>query len=345
MGTSETEVRLLKCNRKGIIIRKKASDYEIKEKCNDLKLIYKYRYSMKHDTHIVCSCEIHKDKGDLDITWSHLKNAKYGCKYCAGKGKDISDYYDKIDMLKVEILSDYIGYEKKIKCRCKTCGFEFETMPKTLIQGKYYCPECSKTQRGISRRTNPEIYKKKVYKDNPDILLLESYTRSKDKIKCRCKKCGHEWSSCASNILSEHIRCPACSSSKSEDQLAGILASLNLNYERKVRFKECRYKKPLEFDFIIYDNNKNITFACEYDGEQHYMPIQYTSKQTAESHLEITQIRDKIKNEYCKSNDIIMIRIPYWEKNNMESFLIKKLKENKLDYILTETVTTTGCLQ
>ena len=54
---------------------------------------------MKHDTHIVCSCEIHKDKGDLDITWSHLKNAKYGCKYCAGKGKDISDYYDKIDML------------------------------------------------------------------------------------------------------------------------------------------------------------------------------------------------------------------------------------------------------
>ena len=98
-----------------------------------------------------------------------------------------------------------------------------------------------------------------MYKDNPDILLLESYTRSKDKIKCRCKKCGHEWSSCASNILSEHIRCPVCSSSKSEDQLAGILTSLNLNYERKVRFKECRYKKPLEFDFIIYDNNKNIT--------------------------------------------------------------------------------------
>ena len=40
------------------------------------------------------------------------------------------------------------------------------------------------------------------------------------------------------------------------------------------------------------------------------------------------KIRDTIKTEYCKKNNIKLIRIPYWEINNIEEILNKEI--NKL---------------
>ena len=37
------------------------------------------------------------------------------------------------------------------------------------------------------------------------------------------------------------------------------------------------------------------------------------------------QIRDDIKNEYCFTNDIQLIRIPYWDYDIIESIIINEL--------------------
>ena len=34
-----------------------------------------------------------------------------------------------------------------------------------------------------------------------------------------------------------------------------------------------------------------------------------------------TQERDKIKNQYCKDNDIKLIRIPYWDIDKIDNIL------------------------
>jgi len=34
-----------------------------------------------------------------------------------------------------------------------------------------------------------------------------------------------------------------------------------------------------------------------------------------------TQIRDKIKNDFCKDNNITLIRLPYYEVNNFKIIL------------------------
>ncbi len=39
-----------------------------------------------------------------------------------------------------------------------------------------------------------------------------------------------------------------------------------------------------------------------------------------------TQVNDKIKNQYCIDNSIPLIRIPYWEFNNMEYIIDNVLK-------------------
>ncbi|MCB2320474.1 hypothetical protein LGK98_06505 [Clostridium tagluense] len=55
--------------------------------------------------------------------------------------------------------------------------------------------------------------------------------------------------------------------------------------------------------------------CIEYDGEMHYKETTLGNK------LKQQQLHDKIKNNYCKDNNINLIRIPYWEKNNIEQIL------------------------
>ena len=60
----------------------------------------------------------------------------------------------------------------------------------------------------------------------------------------------------------------------------------------------------LRLDFYIEYNNKK--YVIEFDGEQHYRPIDFFG---GNEDFELTQLRDAIKNEYCIKNNITMIRI------------------------------------
>lgn len=102
--------------------------------------------------------------------------------------------------------------------------------------------------------------------------------------------------------------------SKGELYIEEILQSLNIDYERQKRFKDCKNKKQLPFDFYI--SNHNI--CIEYDGEQHYKPIDFWGGETR--FLE-RQLNDKIKNDYCSKNNITLLRIPY-TKSKQEIFEI-----------------------
>lgn len=37
--------------------------------------------------------------------------------------------------------------------------------------------------------------------------------------------------------------------------------------------------------------------------------------------FKLTQIRDKIKNKFCEENNINLLRIPYWELDNIKKVL------------------------
>lgn len=58
------------------------------------------------------------------------------------------------------------------------------------------------------------------------------------------------------------------------------------------------------------------------------MPVNWNGKMSDEElnrAFELVQSHDKIKTEYCKEQNIQLIRIPYWEKNNIECFLFDNL--------------------
>ena len=63
-------------------------------------------------------------------------------------------------------------------------------------------------------------------------------------------------------------------------------------------------KGVFKFDFYIEDS-----YLVEYDGSQNFIPSNKGWNDL--EHFEKTQRRDKCKNEYCRKNNIPLIRIPY----------------------------------
>ena len=43
-----------------------------------------------------------------------------------------------------------------------------------------------------------------------------------------------------------------------------------------------------------------------------------------EENLEARKLRDALKNSYCRENNLKLIRIPYWDYDNIESILKKE---------------------
>ena len=92
------------------------------------------------------------------------------------------------------------------------------------------------------------------------------------------------------------------------------------------RYDDCRDKYPLPFDRFC----EELNLIIEYDGEWHYMLIPFIDKEEARKHLKTMQYHDTIKNEYCKTNNINIIRVPYWEKGNMENYIKDEMRKLNL---------------
>lgn len=86
--------------------------------------------------------------------------------------------------------------------------------------------------------------------------------------------------------------------------VAQILENNNIQYVPQYRFDDCKYKGQLSFDFYLPEYN----ICIEYQGKQHYVPIEYFGGQ---KNFETQIHRDNIKKEYCNKNNILLIDIPY----------------------------------
>ena len=103
----------------------------------------------------------------------------------------------------IEIKSKYYQARKPVKCKCRKCGYEWESMPTNLLRG-HGCPNCS----GHAAVTNEEFVTI-LSKVNPNITLLSKYTNLQDKVSCICKNCGYKWDARADHLLHGH-GCPNC---------------------------------------------------------------------------------------------------------------------------------------
>lgn len=97
---------------------------------------------------------------------------------------------------------------------------------------------------------------------------------------------------------------PNVKRSSGETEVYNYLTTRAIKFIEQHKFDGCVHKKPLPFDFYLPGFN-----ACiEYDGKQHYEPVEYFGGQAA---FDAQKIRDTIKDVYCYDNGIELLRISY----------------------------------
>ena len=223
---------------------------------------------------------------------------------------------------------EYIGVLYKYEYQC-ALGHVWIASASSIINNKTWCPKCGNIHKGnILRKKNGIEYLNNLARKNNGICLSTSYQTVNNKYKWKCQN-GHIWLAIAKHI-SNGTWCPICNKeSKGEKEISRILNELNVNYIREYTFNDCRGKKqPFRFDFYLPDYNCCI----EYDGEQHFI---HRETGIFENKLEKIKESEIIKTNYCKKNNIKLIRIPYGFKKKLKKILtIEHTNEfkNSVDY-------------
>lgn len=292
---------------------KKSNTYSFICKANK-KHNNKYDYSkceyITNNIKVKIICPLH---GTFEQTPnSHLSGN--GCPECAGKNKNTLDFIEasiKIHSTKYDYSSTvYVNSRTNLKIICPTHGI-FIQLPSSHLAGNGCCKcsgrERSNTQSFINIAT--EIHNRKY-----NYSLVE-YNNNSSKVKIICPTHGIFVQSPNKHLAGRG--CPNCNSSKGERLIRKILIDLNIQHEPQYRLVDCVNINKLPFDFGVF-HNKRIC-CIEYQGLQHYVPVNFGSKTIKAEHLlEKIQKRDAIKRQYCIDNNIPLLILKYDENDLME---------------------------
>lgn len=217
-------------------------------------------------------------------------------------------------------LSTYQSLAFKMKIICSEHGI-FEQQCAAHLRGNG-CPTCSMINNAEKQMISIEEFlekSKEIHNDKYDYSLIIKREIYSDKAHIICPIHGE-----FKQRFTAHIHgsgCPKCKTSKGELKILKELERLNIDYDYQYVFDDClsTKNKPLIFDFYLPDLNMCI----EYDGKQHYKPIKHFGGEKA---FKRRQEYDRIKNEYCRVNNIQLLRIRYDEFNEIENILNKYLR-------------------
>lgn len=215
----------------------------------------------------------------------------------------------------INLISDYLGTHEQSSFECLIDGCVWQSTPRNVLRDKLACPCCKSKAQSLRQTWSNEYYVSKLSEVTKDIISLEPYITSYTKIKHKCKKCNYEWMIEPNEVLSRHI-CPNCNKTLGEAKISDYLSENDILYQPQKTFDGLKYKKTLFYDFYLPEFNMLI----EYDGEFHCSPI------FSEEAFEHEKKRDKLKTKYAMENNIALLRIPYWEYDNINNILDEKLR-------------------
>lgn len=213
-------------------------------------------------------------------------------------------------------------YKHEFICEIhKDKGIQYNSFD-NIINNNHVCRYCGYEQL----RDIKVLDKDKILSlcEQKNMIYVDRYTRNHvSVIRYYCKKHNdniQEMTLC--HFRESKVPCKYCSISSGEKRIAEYLMQNNIQFECQKSFNDCINKRHLKFDFYLSLNNTCI----EYDGQQHYYPVNFSGDDDGGLKLfNLSKERDELKDLYCKDNGIRLIRIPYWEYDNIENILKSKI--------------------
>lgn len=306
---------------------------KIKKYCSENNIVcLSDTYSGVRYSKITILC---KECGEpFEVSFEGIKyRKKTRCNKCSKSKKnknhkptrwDINSVKRKCEEFGIELLStEYKDAKKDLEFKCKCGNIYKRTWNKVCSRGSRYCEECTYKIRGEEQKVGIEAVKEFCEKNNLNCLSKE-YQGDSGKLEIKCS-CGEVYRTSWNKLRQGQVRCKKCSSKESfgEYRINCYLKSNKYFFKREARLEGCRRKNPLKFDFVIFDKYE-IVGCIEFDGQQHYRPVNFNEHYTQDEickRYEEQKERDIIKNNYCQENNIPLLRIPYWEVDNIDSIL------------------------
>lgn len=202
-------------------------------------------------------------------------------------------------------------------CKCGLCGEVYSVSRDSLVKGQSGC--CNKCKGEKIRQKAKERGLNSWHKGDRfgllEIVESAGVKGHHSYVKCKCD-CGN-----IINVRVEHLKgqnhsrtisCGCTTQSSGELKITNILEDSNIDFQSQYRIKEFNISSP--FDFAIF-KEKQLIGLIEFDGEQHFRSIECWG---GEEQLKLQQKRDKRKDDWCKENNIRLIRIPYTEYDNID---------------------------
>lgn len=202
--------------------------------------------------------------------------------------------YDKVD---------YIDNKKEVIINCDKHG-DFKQRPDNHLAGAG-CTNCN------YKLSNDDFIEKCKRIHNDKYLYDKTkYNGYRDYVTIKCKK--HGYFDQLARIHISGFGCPKCSESIGEKKVSEFLSNNNIDFIKQYKFDDCKNKLKLPYDFFLLKFNTCI----EFNGLQHYFPVNFFGgEERFKNQLKL----DKIKRDYCFTNNIKLIVISY--KDNIEDKL------------------------
>ena len=194
------------------------------------------------------------------------------------------------------------------KCRCQ-CGTEKEVRADGLKNGTTKSCGCYKKQVLIEQNKLKQVdLTNKIF---GKLIALEPTDDRRDGRvvwKCECE-CGNEFYVDSHSLIQGKTTSCGCLISKGEFLIEKILKENKIPFEKQKIFSSCKFQDTgyyAKFDFYVNNN-----YLIEYDGQQHFYYANSEHTWNNAQNFEKTQQHDNYKNQWCKDNNIPLIRIPY----------------------------------
>ena len=210
-------------------------------------------------------------------------------------------------------------------CKCD-CGNICEVCGGSLTRSKHPIKSCGCLKKETDKQPKGNVINLINQKFGKLTVIQRdgSDARGEAKWICECE-CGNKISVLGSNLRSGHTQSCGCERrSHGELKVAEILRENSIPFEQEHKAFKFSNGSWAKFDFFV-----NNEYLIEYDGETHY--ISNLHGWHTEEQLQAQLERDAIKNQWCKENNIPLIRIPY---THLKDLCIEDLLLETSNYVV-----------
>ena len=304
---------------------------KIQEINPDIELLEPYENMTKR---IKCKCKKHDYISTKSVQEILLGR---GCKYCGAE--KLSDQHFLSDKEVQERISEKYPHIKLIKYYginskdtewlCTKHNIKFNKVLSTMLRSDDSgCEICYKERMRNNFGLSQDEFIARLYSVHPELDIVGEYNCMSEEILIHCNTHNYTFKTRPSDILRRVSCCPKSFKTYKEEAMCTLIESWGYKISRQHVFDNCKDTRVLKFDCYLIDFNTVV----EYDGENHFHPVKFgtQSEEEAIEKYEYTKNHDRIKDQYCMNNNINIIRVPYYQFDDMEYYLFDKFSELRI---------------